>query len=104
MSSRSTSPTSARNSTLEARQTSFTRSAASAMFCGRPMLLRGLRPLASPMRSIRGRLTIWLALLVVLSMVGFVVFLYAATTETLTGNVDRTLHVQGQQVASTYDF
>jgi two-component system OmpR family sensor kinase len=74
------------------------------MFCGQTMLLRRFRLPASPMRSIRGRLTVWLALLIVLSMTGFAISLYAAITQTLIGNVDRALRVQGQQVASTYDF
>ncbi len=54
--------------------------------------------------SIRARLTVWLALLIALSMGAFALSLYVAVTQVLTGDLDQTLRVQAQQVAGNYDF
>jgi two-component system, OmpR family, sensor kinase len=54
--------------------------------------------------SIRGRLTLWLALLMVMCMTAFGFFLYASVAHTLTNAVDQTLRAQAQQVVATYDF
>lgn len=55
-------------------------------------------------RSIRARLTLWLAVLVALGMAAFALYLYVAVQATLTGDLERTLRVQEQQVASSFDF
>jgi two-component system, OmpR family, sensor kinase len=54
--------------------------------------------------SIRARLTLWLALLMVVCMAVFGFCLYVAEANALTTSVDQTLRVQAQQVASSYDF
>lgn len=54
--------------------------------------------------SIRGRLTLWLAVLILAAMASFALYLYVAVATTLTGALDQTLRVQAQQVASNYDF
>ncbi|HVA93043.1 MAG TPA: hypothetical protein VNL71_24755, partial [Chloroflexota bacterium] len=54
--------------------------------------------------SIRARLTLWLAGLIALCIVGFAVVLYVAVGSVLTSNLDRTLRVQAQQVAGNFDF
>src|SRR5919202_1309463 len=54
--------------------------------------------------SIRARLTVWLVLLVMLCLVAFAVYLYAAIGHILTTNLDETLRVQAQQIAANYDF
>ncbi len=55
-------------------------------------------------RSIRGRLTLWLALLIALCLAAFALSLYVAVRGALIGDLDHTLRVQAQQVATTYDF
>ena len=55
-------------------------------------------------RSIRSRLTLWLSLLIALCMIAFALFLYIAVREALTGDLERTLRVQAQQVAASFDF
>jgi two-component system OmpR family sensor kinase len=55
-------------------------------------------------RSIRGRLTLWLALLIALCLAAFALSLYVAVRGALIGDLDHTLQVQAQQVAMTYDF
>ncbi len=55
-------------------------------------------------RSIRSRLTLWLALLIALCLAAFAVSLYVAVRGALIGDLDHTLRVQAQQVAATYDF
>src|SRR5919199_1992139 len=67
---------------------------ASAMCCGS----RAVFP------SIRARLTVWLALLVMLCLAAFAVYLYVAVGHILTANLDQTLRVQAQQIAAIYDF
>ncbi len=54
-------------------------------------------------RSIRGRLTLWLTLLITLCMAAFALYLYLTVTATLTGNLEQTLRVEAQQVAATFD-
>ncbi len=54
--------------------------------------------------SIRGRLTLWLALLIALCLAAFALSLYVAVRGALIGDLDHTLRVQAQQVATTYDF
>jgi len=54
--------------------------------------------------SIRGRLTLWLALLIALCLAAFASYLYVAVQGALVGDLDHTLRVQAQQVATTYDF
>jgi len=62
-------------------------------------------PPTPPMpRSIRGRLTLWLALLIALCLAAFALSLYVAVRGALIGDLDHTLRVQVQQVAATYDF
>jgi len=55
-------------------------------------------------RSIRGRLTLWLALLIALCLAAFAFSLYVAVRGALIGDLDHTLRVQAQQIATTYDF
>jgi len=55
-------------------------------------------------RSIRGRLTLWLALLIALCLAAFALSLYVAVRGALIGDLDHTLRVQAQQIATTYDF
>jgi len=55
-------------------------------------------------RSIRGRLTLWLALLIALCLAAFALSLYVAVRGALIDDLDHTLRVQAQQVATTYDF
>src|SRR5438105_15661545 len=55
-------------------------------------------------RSIRGRLTLWLALLIALCLGAFTLFLSIAVDRVLTDNLDHTLRTQAQQVVATYDF
>ena len=55
-------------------------------------------------RSIRGRLTLWLALLIALCLAAFALSLYVAVRDALIDDLDHTLRVQAQQVATTYDF
>jgi len=54
--------------------------------------------------SIRGRLTLWLALLIALCLGALALFLSVAVARVLTENLDHTLRVQAQQVAVSYDF
>jgi len=54
--------------------------------------------------SIRGRLTLWLSLLITLCMIAFALFLYLTVRGALTGDLERTLRVQAQQVAASFDF
>ena len=56
------------------------------------------------LHSIRGRLTAWLALLIAVCMAAFALYLYAAVHSALIGDLDRSLRVQAQQVAVSYDF
>ncbi len=56
------------------------------------------------LRGIRTRLTLWLAGLITACIVGFALVLYLAVGQVLTGNLDRTLRVQAQQVAGNFDF
>ncbi|HVA90484.1 MAG TPA: ATP-binding protein [Chloroflexota bacterium] len=56
------------------------------------------------LRSIRARLTLWLASLITLCITGFALVLYLAVGSVLTNNLDRTLRVQAQQVAGNFDF
>jgi len=44
-----------------------------------------------------------LALLVILCLAAFAVYLYVAVGQRLTADLDQTLRVQAQQVAATYD-
>src|SRR5919199_1112042 len=67
---------------------------ASAMCCGS----RAVFP------SIRARLTVWLALLVMLCLAAFAVYLYVAVHHILTANLDQTLRVQAHQIAAIHDF
>ncbi len=55
-------------------------------------------------RSIRGRLTLWLALLIALCLAAFALSLYVTVRGALIGDLDHTLRVQARQVATTYDF
>ncbi len=55
-------------------------------------------------RSIRGRLTLGLSTVIALGMIVFALFLYLAVTDALTGDLERTLRVQAQQVAASFDF
>jgi len=55
-------------------------------------------------RSIRGRLTLWLALLIALCLAAFALSLYVAVRGALIGDLDHTLRVQAQQIVTTYDF
>ena len=55
-------------------------------------------------RSIRGRLTLGLSTLIALGMIAFALFLYLAVRDALTGDLERTLRVQAQQVAASFDF
>jgi len=61
-------------------------------------------PMPPMPRSIRGRLTLWLALLIALCLAAFALSLYVAVRGALIGDLDHTLRVQAQQVATTYDF
>lgn len=56
------------------------------------------------LHSIRGRLTLWLVLLIGLCMAAFALYLYVAVADTLSGDLERTLRVQAQQVAASFDF
>lgn len=56
------------------------------------------------LHSIRSRLTLWLTVLIALCMGAFALYLYVAVDATLTGNLERTLRVQAQQVVSNFDF
>lgn len=55
-------------------------------------------------RSIRGRLTLGLACLVAVCMAAFAAYLYVAVKDALRDDLERTLRVQAQQVASSFDF
>ena len=64
----------------------------------------GMSYVLRPFRSIRGRLTVWLATLILVGMVTLALYFYVAIATVLTGTIDQSLRVQAQQVASTYDF
>jgi len=55
-------------------------------------------------RSIRVRLTVWLAVLIALCLGAFALGLDAAMTGVLIGDLDQTLRLQARQVATTFDF
>src|SRR5919204_23801 len=71
------------------------------MTCGASAICCGSRAVFG---SIRAQLTAWLALLATLCLAAFAVYLYVAVDHILTANLDETLRVQAQQIATTYDF
>ncbi len=54
--------------------------------------------------SMRARLTVGLAALILLGLGAFAVYAYVAVTTTLTADLDQTLRLQAEQIAATSDF
>jgi len=54
--------------------------------------------------SIRGRLTLWLALLIALCTALFALFVYLSVADVALDDLDQTLRIQAQQVAAAYSF